>query len=282
MTPALTFSARALGYPRAAPVLCDFSFTVQAGQTLALLGGNGAGKTTILKSIVGLLKGTEAVSEVHGVKLTRSPADAVKAGMGLVFQNPDEQLFCSTVLEDVLYGPRNLGLSEQEAHERGNAAIECLGISHLVDRPIEALSFGEKKRVCLAAVLAMKPSILLLDEPTAGLDPQCELSFLKILEQLSRTMNVALIVATHAVDLVPYFADRVMLLGERQVLAEGTPHDVFDRGEDLLRARVRAPWVAQLWRTVHRNGEVSLPCALTVEEAARRWKKEQNVAVCEG
>ena len=168
--------------------------------------------------------------------------DAVAAGVGLVFQNPDDQLFGATVGEDVRFGPRNQRLDEGEVGRRSDEALLGMGIAHLAARPIEELSFGEKKRACLAGVLAMRPKLLLLDEPTAGLDPLGELGLLTLLAGLDAT----LVVATHAVDLVPRLCNRVIVLACGRIVADGPPRAVFDQSDALRAANLRAPW-SQAW-----------------------------------
>lgn len=259
---ALSVSADTLGYAR--PVLRGVSLEVPTGECVALLGGNGTGKTTLLKSIVGLVGGNGVDVRIHGVRVAGRPENAVRAGAGLVFQNPDDQLFCATPLEDVLFGPRNQGCTEDEAQRLAANALTAMEALTLADREVETLSFGEKKRVCIAAVLAMQPSLLLLDEPTAGLDPAGEMRLLRLLRQLSSERRVTVIIATHAVDLVGYLATRMVLIGDGRILADGSLVDVFADEACLHRARVRSPWVLQLWRHL---GPDATRLPLTVPQA---------------
>jgi len=228
-----------VGY-RARPVLRDLALTVAAGERVAVVGGNGAGKTTLLRALMGLLPVDGALTV--GARTIGRAEDAVDAGIGIVFQNPDDQLFGTTVGEDVRFGPRNQGLDESEIDRRAAEALQQLGIAHLAARPIEELSFGEKKRACLAGVLAMRPRVLLLDEPTAGLDPRGEESLVALLASLDAT----LVVATHAVDIVPRLCDRVLVLAGGAVTVDGRCADVFARAELLRAASVRAPYAEAL------------------------------------
>ena len=228
-----------VGY-RARPVLRDLRLRVRAGERVAVVGGNGAGKTTLLRALMGLIPVAGSLT-IGGRAMTRAE-DAVAAGVGLVFQNPDDQLFGATVVEDVRFGPRNQRLDEAEVGRRADAALAALGIVALAERPIEELSFGEKKRACLAGVLAMRPSLLLLDEPTAGLDPLGEAALVAELAAL----DVTLVVATHAVDLVPQLCDRVLVLASGGIVADGTPHEVFARVDELRASNLRAPF-AEAW-----------------------------------
>ncbi len=266
--PALAFRCGALGYPGSV-ALEHVDFSVSPGERVAILGGNGTGKTALLKTIVGLLPARDAHVQIAGQVVTGVPKRAVEAGAGLVFQNPDDQLFGTSVSEDVLFGPRNQGHSDEASRQRMEQALVDLGIAHLKDRQIEALSFGEKKRASLAGVLAMQPSLLLLDEPTAGLDPAGERAFIDLIARLTGAGRAALLFATHAVDLVPHFADRVILLAHHGIIADGPPRDVFGRVSLLEAARVRAPLVSELWLRLSSGreaGQEQLP--LTVEEAA--------------
>ncbi len=266
-TPALLLECAQLGYRGGAPALEDVRLHLNPGERVALLGGNGAGKTALLQTLVGLLPPTRGRVRIAGRDTTSDPTRAVEAGAGLVFQNPDDQLFGTTVWEDALYGPQNQGHSPAESARRVEHALRQLGVLELRDRPIEALSFGEKKRACLAGVLAMQPSLLLLDEPTAGLDPLGELGFLELIAGASGPGRASLLLATHAVDLVPLFADRILLLADQRIVADGPPREVFRQTALLQRARVRAPWAAELWLRLHES-DTSCPLPLTLAEAA--------------
>jgi cobalt/nickel transport system ATP-binding protein len=266
--PALAVDCPSLGYPGKA-ALSNVRFTIRAGERVALLGGNGTGKTALLKTIVGLLNMPGSTIQIAGRTVTGSPARAVSAGVGLVFQNPDDQLFGATVREDALFGPQNQGHSPEESASRVARSLADLGIVELAERPIEALSFGERKRACLAGVLAMQPSLLLLDEPTAGLDPRGELAFVALLDRLTGEGRGTLLFATHAVDLVPLFAERVILLGGGRIVADGPPREVFRQTELLRAAHVRAPWVAELWMSLaSRDAARDQPLPLTLGEAS--------------
>jgi energy-coupling factor transporter ATP-binding protein EcfA2 len=215
-------------------VLRDLALAFQPGERAAVVGASGAGKTTLLRSLCGLARVDSL--RVFGREVRRA-ADAPAAGVALVFQDPDDQLFAATVVEDVAFGPRNQRLDEREAIERADHALAALAIPQLRDRPIGELSFGEKKRVCLAGALAMRPKLLLLDEPTAGLDPLAEEELVALLASL----DVTLVIATHAIDLVPELAARVLVLDGGAVALDGPAREVLSRGEELRRARLRAP-----------------------------------------
>jgi cobalt/nickel transport system ATP-binding protein len=258
----LHLRASAIGYDPSRPVLRDVALHVAPGEAVALLGGNGAGKTALLRFIAGLLPAADGVCEIAGQRV-RSPQQAVAAGVGLLVQDPDDQLLGTTLEQDTALGPRNLGCSPAEVVNRVTEALETIELQALRASEISSLSLGEKKRAALAGVLAMQPQLLLLDEPSAGLDPQAERAVCQAMVA-QRERGRTLIVATHAVDLVPYFATRVLVLAEGQVLADGSCREVLTQGELLTRARVRMPWPVELWQRTRPNS--TLPTPLTMED----------------
>ncbi|WNG37147.1 energy-coupling factor ABC transporter ATP-binding protein [Archangium violaceum] len=271
MKAALVLEALAVGNPGGSAILADLSLEVHPGEVVALLGANGCGKTTLLRSIAGLVPTQAGKVWLRGREAPRGAVARTEAGLALAFQNPDDQLFGATVREDVAMGPLHQGLAPAVVQARVDEALQATGLTHLAGRSIEALSFGEKKRACLAGVLAMHPAVLLLDEPTAGLDPMGERETSGLLRRLAREREVALLVSTHATDEVPFFADRVAILGEGRLLAFGAPADVFRDAALLARARLRAPAVAELWAHLAPllPGLGTSP-PLTVAEAASR------------
>lgn len=266
---AIDLFAPEIGYGHGAAVLSAVRLRVEAGEVVALLGGNGAGKTALLRWIAGLLPRRGGRCSIGGVEI-RSARQAVQQSVGLVVQDPNDQLLGATVREDVELGPRNLGVPPAERDERVEGALSTVGIAALAEREIESLSLGERKRTSLAGVLAMAPRVLLLDEPTAGLDPDGERALCHTLRELAAA-KITQIVATHAIDLVPHFATRALLLADGGVLADGPCREVLQRADLLERARLRRPWPVELWAralqtraaTVTMTMEEVLPCLTT-------------------
>ncbi len=215
---------------------------IRSGERVALLGANGSGKSTLLK----LLDGIVAPSEGEMRALGREVA-AVAAGedafrfhreVGLVFQDPDIQLFSATVLDDVAFGPLQLGLSRDDVKARVDEALASMDIAHLADRAPFELSGGEKKRAAIASVLSLRPDVILLDEPTASLDPRTKWVLVDLIARLGAEGRT-LVTATHELDIVPLIAERVIVLGEnRRVLADGAPASILADRDLLLRANL--------------------------------------------
>jgi cobalt/nickel transport system ATP-binding protein len=211
-------------YPDGRAALAGVSFEVRAGERVALVGPNGAGKTTLFLRLCGVLPGKSGEAAVAGL----DPADPahrrkLPAAVGVVFQNPDDQLFSATVLEDVTFGPLNLGATPAEARARADEALKQVGLTGSEDRPPHKLSGGEKRRAALAGVLAMRPAVLLLDEPSMFLDPRGRRELIGLLDQLPGT----LVIATHDLDLVLDACPRVIVLDSGEVVADGPTRDVF-------------------------------------------------------
>jgi cobalt/nickel transport system ATP-binding protein len=258
-------------YPDGFVALQDVLFQVRAGEFVAMLASNGSGKTTLIKVLVGLLKPQKGTVRINGRDLCSVPHADLYQRVGLVFQNPNDQLFGATVAEDVAFGPRNLGLPESEVQERITDALEAVSATQLRERAIQHLSFGEQKRVAIAGVLAMKPSILILDEPTAGLDPAGEHSMMHLLGGLNRQHGITIVLATHSVDTLPLFADRIYLLSRGCVLKQGPPTEVFCDQELIQRASLRLPYVSRLLDELKRFDGVPIDgLPLTLGEARRQ------------
>ncbi|MQA33961.1 energy-coupling factor ABC transporter ATP-binding protein [Modestobacter roseus] len=240
----LTLAASGLtaGYDRRRPVLDGASLTVPAGRRLAVLGANGSGKTTLLRCLSGALAPARGRVTLDGAELrhTRAGLRAHRQEVQLVLQDPDDQLFSASVAQDVSFGPVNLGLTEDEVRARVAEALALLAVTHLAERPTHQLSYGERKRVAMAGAVAMRPCVLLLDEPTAGLDPTAVGEALAALARLQEA-DSTVVMSTHDVDLALRWADEVAVVVDGRVV-QGTPETVLGDDALLARARLDRPW----------------------------------------
>jgi cobalt/nickel transport system ATP-binding protein len=214
-------------YPDGTPALRGVSVALGKRGKVAFLGANGAGKTTLFLNLMGILRPTRGKVLFRGRALKYDSASllSLRRSVGMVFQNPDDQLFAPTVAQDVSFGPRNLGLGEDEVEARVRRALKIAGVEELADKPPHLLSYGQKKRVAIAGVLALEPEVLILDEPLAGLDPAGKRRFIEFLEELAE--NKAVVVATHDVDFAYGWADYVYVLHRGRIVAEGEPKQIF-------------------------------------------------------
>lgn len=227
-------------------VLDGADLTVPRGGRMALLGANGSGKTTLLRTLSGAVRPSAGEVRVDGVGVDygRAGLRAHRQVVQLVAQNPDDQLFAADVFRDISFGPLNLGLSEAEVQERVDHALAVLSIEDLAERPIHELSFGQRKRVAIAGALAMRPCVLLLDEPTAGLDPQGVDELVAALEALLAD-HTTVVVATHEVDFALWWADTAAVLVDGRVHC-GEPSELLSDAALVAAARLRRPIVHQV------------------------------------
>ena len=206
-------------YPDGTRALRGITLKIRARRT-AILGANGAGKSTLLMHLNGLLEPKGGSVRVNGLEVRKENLFEVRRRVGLVFQDPEDQVFSSSVREDVAFGPRNLGWDEAHVEKKVGGVMRALAISHLAKKIPHHLSAGEKKKVALAGVLAMEPEFIVLDEPTANLDPKNSKMIMRILEQLARA-GTSVIIATHDIARVSNWAERVVVMKEGKILAEG-------------------------------------------------------------
>lgn len=242
-------------YDGGVQALDGLDLSVPKGARLAILGPNGAGKTTLLLHLNGTLR-PQAGRVLLGGEATsydRAGLNVWRRRVGLVLQEPDDQLFAASVFEDVSFGPLNLGLSASEAHERVEEALEALRITHLAARAPHMLSFGQKKRVAIAGAVAMRPEILLLDEPSAGLDAMGTAHLLAALERL-RAQGTTLVFTTHDVDLAWSWADQVALFHHGKVVAQGEAEMVLGEAETLAQVHLKVPLSLALGRKARQLG----------------------------
>lgn len=253
--PLLAVRGLEYAYPGGVAALRGLDLSIERGQKLAILGANGSGKTTLLLHLNGTCKPTRGDIRLDGqpARYDHRALNQWRRRVGLVLQEPDDQLFAATVRQDVSFGPLNLGLSAAETAERVREALEALRVAHLADRATHALSFGQKKRVAIAGVLAMRPEVLVLDEPTAGLDSHGVKHLLGALQQL-HDAGTTLVFSTHDVELTYAWADRVAVFHDGAVLREGETTAVLADRELLRRARLRPPLLLELAQLLREDG----------------------------
>lgn len=203
-------------YPDGTRALNGLSLDIAPGEKVALVGPNGAGKSTLMLHLNGLLQG-EGQLEIGGLAVQKENYPVIRSRVGMVFQNPDDQLFSPTVFDDVAFGPLHMGLPEAEVRERVREALALVGMGDAAGRLSHHLSIGQKKRVAIATVLSMDPQILVLDEPTAGLDPRARRSLIELLDKLPQTM----LVSTHDMRLVHELFPRMVIIDEGRIVADG-------------------------------------------------------------
>ncbi|MGC9196530.1 MAG: energy-coupling factor ABC transporter ATP-binding protein [Syntrophobacteraceae bacterium] len=257
-------------YPDGTKALSGVDLFVGAHQRVAVLGPNGAGKSTLFQMFNGLLKPTSGTVWVKGRVVEKNYLKEVRRMVGMVFQDPDDQLFSATVRQEIAYGLINLGMAANRIEELIAWALEVVGLSGFENKSPFNLSGGEKKRVALASVLAMQPEVLVLDEPTGALDPIGAAKIIGLLNRINRELGITLVFATHDVDCVPLMADNVYVMDAGRIIVSGSTAEVFSR-KDLIRAHnLRLPRVAHLAELLERDGEVGFASSpLTIGQAKK-------------
>lgn len=224
-------------YPDGQDALKNISFTIHHGESVGIIGANGAGKSTLLMLLMGVLfpgSGEVLVGDVH---LTKKTLPMIRQRLGMVFQDPDDQLFMTTVYDDVAFGPRNYKLDEKEVESRVETALEMVGISHLKHRAPFKLSGGEKRCAAIAAVLSMEPDVLIMDEPTAALDPKARRRVMGLLKSFEHTK----IITSHDLDMVFETCERVIVIKKGEIIADGTTVEILSNVELLDNCGLEVP-----------------------------------------
>ncbi|MHB1377637.1 MAG: energy-coupling factor ABC transporter ATP-binding protein [Candidatus Humimicrobiaceae bacterium] len=260
-------------YPDGTKVLEEINFSVKKGEFVGILGANGSGKTTLLRVLNGLLKPTQGNVYLVDENLKSIDINKLFTKACTVFQDPDDQLFSPTVSQDIAFGPTNMGFSKEEVKRRVCNALALVEMSDFGEKAIHNLSYGQKKRICLAGVLAMEPEIIFLDEPTASLDPMGASMIMHLLRRLNKE-GATMVMATHSVDLVPLFLDRVVILSKGKIIREGLPEKVFSDPEMIRLAKLRLPQVGHLFEILKKKDKFELNnLPLTIGEARREILK---------
>ncbi|WP_326819818.1 energy-coupling factor ABC transporter ATP-binding protein [Streptosporangium sp. NBC_01756] len=237
-TPSLEVRRLAYAYPDGTQALFGVDFAIGRGERVALLGPNGAGKTTLVMHLNGILTAGHGTVAVAGLPVTKVSLREIRRRVGLVFQDPDDQLFMPTVREDVAFGPANLGIGGEELQRRVKDALDRVGMLEAIDRPPHHLSFGQRRRVAVATVLAMEPEILVLDEPSSNLDPASRRELADIL----RGLDVTVLMVTHDLPYALELCDRALVLSGGVIAADGPTRDILADADLLAAHRLELPY----------------------------------------
>ena len=224
-------------YPDGTVALNDVSFRISHGESVAIIGANGAGKSTLLQHLNGTLTPGSGSVTIGDIPVTKATLASIRRTVGMVFQNPDDQLFMPTVYDDVAFGPQNLGLRGEHLEQKVITALAAVGAGHLRNKPPYHLSGGEKKRVAIATVLAMSPDILAMDEPTSGLDPYARRQVISLLQGFQHTK----IITSHDLDLVLELCPRIIILHKGEIVADGAAFELFNDVRLLERCHLEQP-----------------------------------------
>ena len=259
--------------------LKDICLEIPHGEFVGIIGHTGSGKSTLIQHLNGLIKATEGTILYNGEDIYGEHYNMkeLRSQVGLVFQYPEHQLFEVDVLSDVCFGPKNLGASKEEAERRAKEALRMVGMGEEYDKssPFE-LSGGQKRRVAIAGVLAMEPEVLILDEPTAGLDPRGRDEILDQIERLQKERGITVILVSHSMEDVARYVDRMIVMNQGQVRFDGVPREVFRHGKELEEMGLAAPQMTYLMQALKDKGADVDTDATTIEEAAdaiEQWLK---------
>lgn len=259
------------GEPQEITALLNIYLTFEGSGVVGLIGGTGSGKSTLVQTLNGLIKPTQGQILIDGEDITRRGASLLKIRkrVGLVFQYPEHQLFEETVYEDLAFGPKNLGLTGSQVEERVQAALVAVGLpQEILSRSPFRLSGGQKRRVAIAGVLAMEPETLILDEPTAGLDPVGRRDILQQIKQLQEEKGLLVILVTHRMEEVASLAQRILVLDQGRLVLDGTPGEIFSQVEQLLQLQLDVPQITRLFHQLAQKG-YSLPRDIFTVQGAR-------------
>ena len=270
------------GTPFEMRALHDVTFSVKDGSYVAIIGHTGSGKSTILQHLNALLKPTEGLVELGDKTIDSTTGNKdlkpLRKKVGIVFQFPEAQLFEETVEKDIAFGPKNFGVSEEEALKIAAEVVKTVGLPEevLKKSPFD-LSGGQMRRVAIAGVLAMKPEVLVLDEPTAGLDPKGRLEMMEMFYKLNKEQNMTIVLVTHQMNDVSDYADHVIVIEAGNVVKEGSPKEVFSDGSWLLEKQLGVPTTLAFVEKLKEKGWSTDKMPLTLDELAEAILEEREV-----
>ena len=250
--------------------LKDVNFTIEDGEFIGLIGHTGSGKSTLIQHLNGVLKASSGTISYNGENIDREGCDkkVLRSKVGLVFQYPEHQLFEIDVFTDVCFGPKNLGLSREEVETRAKEALEQVGLDeHFYRQSPFELSGGQKRRVAIAGVLAMKPEVLILDEPTAGLDPRGRDEILDEISLLHKQNKMTIILVSHSMEDMAKYADRLLVMNHGELAFDGKPREVFLHYKELEKMGLAAPQITYIVQELREGGAAISADLTTVKEA---------------
>lgn len=252
--------------------LNNVSISFKKGKITSVLGSNGAGKSTLFLNLNGILVPKSGEVWYNGEKVIykKSYIRQLRRNVGIVFQDPDDQLFSASVYEDISFGAMNMRLPADEVEYRVNKAMECVGIADLKDKPTHALSFGQKKRAAIAGILVMKPEVIILDEPTAGLDPMGVSYLMRLLEDICKNNGATIILSTHDIDVVPIYSDYIYVIDNGEILTHGSPEEIFSKPELLREHNLRLPRISHLLEILNKCDGLDVDFSKSTISAARK------------
>ena len=257
-------------YPDGTQALKKVNIQIKKGEKIAIMGPNGAGKSTLFSHFNGLTEPTSGHVEVAGEKIIfeKDKLLEVRQKVGIVFQDPNDQLFAPTVKEDVAFGPMNLGLEHDEVERRIEESLKMVGMEGFEEKTPHHLSGGQQKRVAIAGIIAMRPEIMILDEPTAGLDPEGVDKVLNILNDLNRE-GISIIISSHDIEMVSQFAEKIFILYNGEIIDSGDKQKIFSNTELLKKAHLKAPVTTEILYKLKENG-LDVDCEkITVDETVK-------------
>ena len=257
-------------YPDGTQALKNVNIQIKKGEKIAIMGPNGAGKSTLFSHFNGLTEPTSGHVEVAGEKIIfeKDKLLEVRQKVGIVFQDPNDQLFAPTVKEDVAFGPMNLGLEHEEVERRIEEPLKMVGMEGFEEKTPHHLSGGQQKRVAIAGIIAMRPEIMILDEPTAGLDPEGVDKVLNILNDLNKE-GISIIISSHDIEMVSHFAEKIFILYNGEIIDSGDKQKIFSNKELLKKAHLKAPVTTEILYKLKENG-LDVDCEkITVDETVK-------------
>lgn len=242
-------------YPDGTRALKNINIEIEKGEKVAIIGPNGAGKSTLFSHFNGLTEPTSGCVKIEGkaISFEKDELLKVRQKVGIVFQDPNDQLFAPTVKEDIAFGPMNLGLSYDEVEKRVEDALKMVGMENYEDKTPHHLSGGQQKRIAIAGIIAMKPEIMILDEPTAGLDPDGVEKVLNIMNQLNEE-GMTLIISSHDIDMISKYADKIFILYNGEIIESGNKNKIFSDMELLKKAHLRTPITTEILYNLKESG----------------------------